>query len=71
VAGTRWTVEECFETGKDEVGLDHNEVRKWGSWYRHMTLALLAHAYLAVLRAHAVATPAEKGGLRRQRTCCR
>jgi SRSO17 transposase len=71
VAGTRWTVEECFETGKDEVGLDHYEVRKWGSWYRHMTLALLAHAYLAVLRAHAVATPAEKGGLRRQRTCCR
>jgi SRSO17 transposase len=61
VAGTRWTVEECFETGTDEVGLDHYEVRKWGSWYRHMTLALLAHAYLAVLRAHAVATPAEKG----------
>jgi hypothetical protein len=45
VAGTRWAVEEGFEQAKGEVGLDHYEVRKWPGWYRHITLALLAHAF--------------------------
>jgi hypothetical protein len=53
VAGTRWAVEECFQTAKDQVGLDHYEVRRWAGWYRHITLALLAHAFLAVTRAKA------------------
>ena len=62
VAGTRWAIEESFETGKGEVGLDHYEVRSWTGWYRHITLAMLAHAYLTVMRARAVAeeTGAEK-----------
>jgi SRSO17 transposase len=51
VAGTRWAVEECFETAKGEVGLDQYEVRSWPGWYRHITLTLLAHAYLTVVRA--------------------
>jgi SRSO17 transposase len=54
VAGTRWAVEECFETAKGEVGLDQYEVRSWSGWYRHITLALLAHAYLTVVRAECV-----------------
>jgi SRSO17 transposase len=54
VAGTRWTIEECFEAAKGEVGLDHYEVRSWHGWYRHITLAMLAHAYLANLSAHAI-----------------
>jgi hypothetical protein len=58
VAGTRWTVESCFETAKGEVGLDQHEVRSWTGWHRHITLAMLAHAYLAVLRK----TAAESGG---------
>jgi SRSO17 transposase len=66
VAGTRWTIEECFESAKGEVGLDHYEVRRWPGWYRHITLALLAHAYLTVTRAAAV----EKGGPK-QPSCCR
>ena len=37
VAGTRWTIEECFEEAKGEVGLDQYEVRKWDGWYRHIT----------------------------------
>lgn len=53
VAGTRWIIEEGFEEAKGEVGLDQYEVRKWTGWYRHITLALLAHAYLAVIRSHA------------------
>ena len=48
VAGTRWTIEECFKEAKGEVGLDQYEVRKWDGWYRHITLAMLAHACLAV-----------------------
>jgi hypothetical protein len=48
--GTRWTVEQCFEEGKGEVGLDHYEVRSWQGWYRHITLCMLAHAFLMVLR---------------------
>jgi hypothetical protein len=50
--GARWTVECCFEEGKGEVGLDHYEVRTFCGWYRHITLSMLAHAFLAVLRAH-------------------
>jgi SRSO17 transposase len=53
VAGSRWVVEEGFEQAKGEVGLDHYEVRRWPGWYRHITLALLAHAFLVVTRTHA------------------
>jgi SRSO17 transposase len=53
VAGTRWTVEACFEAAKGEVGLDQYEVRSWAGWHRHVTLAMLAHAYLAILRRRA------------------
>jgi len=60
VAGTRWTIEECLEAAKGEVGLDEYEVRKWDGWYRHITLALLAHAYLTVTQATANAG-AKKG----------
>lgn len=62
VAGIRWTIEECFEEGKGEVGLDQYEVRKWEGWYRHVTLAMLAHAYLAVVRLQANACPEGKKG---------
>ena len=53
VAGMRWAVEEGFERAKDLVGLDQYEVRRWRAWYRHITLALLAHAYLEVTRVQA------------------
>jgi SRSO17 transposase len=53
VAGTRWAIEESFESAKGEVGLDHYEVRSWDGWYRHITLAMFAHAYLTVVRANA------------------
>ena len=64
VAGRRWTIEESFELAKGEVGLDHYEVRHWVGWYRHMTLAMLALAYLAVIRAqqHAQQASDAKGG---------
>jgi SRSO17 transposase len=48
--GSRWSVEQCFEEGKGEVGLDQYEVRSWQGWYRHITLCMLAHAFLVVLR---------------------
>jgi SRSO17 transposase len=51
VVGKRWAVEECFETAKGECGLDEYEVRSWTGWHRHITLSLLAHAYLTVVRA--------------------
>jgi SRSO17 transposase len=63
VAGTRWAIEESFESAKGEVGLDHYEVRSWDGWYRHMTLAMIAHAYLTVLRARAT-KPAQKKRVR-------
>jgi SRSO17 transposase len=53
VVGVRWTVEECFQASKNEVGLDHYQVRLWHAWYRHITLAMLAHAWLAVTAAAA------------------
>jgi SRSO17 transposase len=46
VAGARWSVEECFQAAKSQVGLDHYQVRHWTSWHRHITLAMLALAFL-------------------------
>lgn len=51
VAGMRWRIEEGFEQAKDVCGLDEYEVRKYGAWHRHITLSLLAHAFLAALAA--------------------
>jgi len=64
IAGRRWVIEDCFEAAKGEVGLDDYEVRKWDGWHRHVTLCLLAHAYLAVVRsAAAQEEDAVKGGI--------
>lgn len=63
VAGTRWTIESCFEAAKGEVGLDHYEVRSWTGWYRHMTLSMWALALLTVMRAGALAVEALKKSL--------
>jgi SRSO17 transposase len=49
-AGSRWTIEECFEMAKGEVGLDQYEVRSWTGWYRHITLSMFALSYLVKLR---------------------
>jgi SRSO17 transposase len=61
VAGTRWAIEDGFQQAKNEVGLDHYEVRKWPGWYRHITLALLAHAFLVVTRTKATSGNRAKG----------
>ncbi len=53
VAGARWAIEECFASAKNETGLDHYQVRRYPAWYRHITLAMLAHAFLAVTAAGA------------------
>ncbi|MGJ3558159.1 IS701 family transposase [Streptomyces sp. INA 01156] len=53
VAGVRWSVEECFQAAKGQVGLDHYQVRHWTSWHRHITLAMLALAFLTALAADA------------------
>jgi len=50
-AGLRWTIEECFERAKDDLGLDHCEARSWHGWHRHMSLCLAAAAFLARLAA--------------------
>lgn len=51
VAGSRWAIEACFESAKNECGLDQYEVRRYIGWYRHITLAMLAHAFLAAMAA--------------------
>jgi len=51
VAGQRWRIEESFQAAKGLVGLDQHQVRRWRSWYRWTTLAMLAHAFLAVATA--------------------
>lgn len=50
-AGQRWAIECCFETAKQETGLDDYEVRSWQGWYRHVTLSMAALALLSVIRA--------------------
>jgi SRSO17 transposase len=51
VAGLRWKIEEDNKTGKDQLGMDAYQVRKWTPWYRHVTMCMLAQAFLAVTRA--------------------
>jgi SRSO17 transposase len=53
VAGARWPIEECFGAAKNEVGLDEYQVRKYDAWHRHITLAMLAHSFLAITAHHA------------------
>lgn len=63
VAGARWSIEMGFEITKNELGLDHYEVRSWQAWYRHVTLVLLAHAVLSVIRSQTLVTSAQKGAV--------
>jgi SRSO17 transposase len=62
VAGARWAVEECFAAAKNETALDHYQVRKHAAWYRHITLAMCAHAWLAVTAAAGHPPPAPACG---------
>lgn len=63
IAGMRWAIEECFELGKGDCGLDEYEVRSWTGWYRHVTLSLFALAVVAAIRANLPRPPrAKKGG---------
>jgi len=55
VAGSRWSIEELFQTGKGQIGLDHYQVRGWTGWHRFITLAMLALAVLTVLAATSAA----------------
>lgn len=50
VAGSRWAIEECFQTAKNETGLDHYQVRGYSAWYRHITLSMAAAAFLVITR---------------------
>jgi SRSO17 transposase len=58
VAAHRYTVEQCIEEAKGESGLSQYQVRFWHSWQRHITLSMMAHAWLAALRS---STEAKKG----------
>jgi hypothetical protein len=52
VAGRRWKIEESFQAAKTGLGLDQHQNRRWTSWHRWTTLAILAHAFLAAATAH-------------------
>jgi hypothetical protein len=62
--GHRWAIEDSFETGKNEFGLDHNETRSWHGWHRHVSLVMLAYAMMVAIRRPANA-PAPKKMQRR------
>ncbi len=66
VEGTRWAIEDAFETAKNELGLTHNESRSWHGWHRHVSLVMLAYAMLAAVRRRANELPeqAKKGAAR-------
>jgi len=73
VAGKRWPVEECFQQGKGQAGLDQHQVRTWHSFHRHTVLSMCAQALLAIAAARparagdppsAAAEPAQPGAWR-------
>lgn len=51
IAGARWGIETCFAEAKGQCGMDHYQVRTWTSWYRHITMAMYAHAFLQTTAA--------------------
>jgi SRSO17 transposase len=53
-AGSRWHIEECIQQAKGEAGLDQYQVRTWRAWYAHITLSMLALAWLAASKAQAL-----------------
>lgn len=64
-AGRRWSIEVCFECAKQHTGLDEYEVRSWDGWHRHITLSLLAAAFLTAVRIAASAAPKRRSKSRR------
>lgn len=66
--GGRWRIEQCFEVGKGEVGLDGYEVRSWHGWYRHITLCLIAQVFLTVLRIRSEGNDSCYNGEKENRT---
>jgi SRSO17 transposase len=60
IAGARWAIEECFQQAKTDTGLDHYQVRSWRAWYAHITLSMLALAWLTAAKTQ-TATQAAKG----------
>jgi SRSO17 transposase len=59
-AAVAWSIEEQFQAAKGQAGLDHYQVRSWAGWHRHITLAMLALAFLmACAAAAAPARPAD------------
>ncbi len=60
VEGHRWSIEDSFETAKNELGLTHNETRSWHGWHRHVSLVMLAFAMMAAIRHHANKPPPKK-----------
>ena len=66
IAGARWAIEESFQEAKGQVGLDQYQVRRWVGWYRHITLVMLAQAFLAVSRCQ----PANSRGTGQKGAVC-
>jgi SRSO17 transposase len=64
-AGRRWGIEVCFECAKQQTGLDEYEVRNWDGWHRHITLSLLAAAFLTAVRIAASDTKPPRSKSRR------
>ncbi|CAM5626109.1 hypothetical protein SALBM311S_10472 [Streptomyces alboniger] len=64
LAGSRWAIEEAFQAAKNECGLDQYEVRRYPGWYRHITLAMLAHPFL---RRHGLSGSRKRGRQKRFR----
>jgi SRSO17 transposase len=52
LSSLRWAIEQCFEEGKTELGMDHYEVRNYPGWHHHMLMTMLAHFFLWHLKLH-------------------
>ena len=59
VAFGRWSIESCFREGKEELGLDHYEVRGWRCVHRHFYVTQLSHLFCARVRQEYDQSPVE------------
>ena len=59
----RWAIEQCFQEGKEHLGMDHYEVRIWQGWHRHILITLVSHLFVIKLRKQTSISPQETGNM--------
>ena len=59
----RWSIEQCFRECKNNLGMNHCEIRSWEGWHRHILFTFIIHLFIIKLRIAFSAIPPESNGI--------